>query len=74
MDKPKKKLYIHFMLRGLRPQATHAFGLNPPNQLVIGYHWLALLNQVRKNLSPRNLVSSWRRRRSSYLKSCLTYV
>ena len=50
MDKPKKKLYIHFMLRGLRPQATHAFGLNPPNQLVIGYHWLALLNQVRKNL------------------------
>jgi len=28
--------------------------LNPPSQLVIGYHWLAFLNQVRKNF----LVSS----------------
>ena len=33
----------------LRLQAPDAYGLNPPNQLVIGIHWLALLNQVRKN-------------------------
>ena len=32
------------------PKASHAFGLNPPNQLVIGYHWLTFLNQVRNNL------------------------
>ena len=39
--------------RGLRPPAPDGFGLNPPSQLIIDYHWLALLNQVRKN--PRNL-------------------
>ena len=38
------------MLGGLRPQAPDAFGLNPPGQLVIGYHWLAFLNQVLKQL------------------------
>ena len=27
---------------------TDAFGLNPPSQLVIGYHWLAFPNQVCK--------------------------
>ena len=37
------------VLKGLRPQAPDAFGLNTPNQLVIGYHWLAFLNQARKN-------------------------
>ena len=26
--------------RGLRPQAPHALGLNPPSQVFIGYHWL----------------------------------
>ena len=35
---------------GLRPWTPHAFGLNPPTQLVIGYHWFAFLNQIRKNL------------------------
>ena len=30
-------------------------GLNPPSQLVIVYHWLTFLNQVCKNLCPRNL-------------------
>ena len=33
---------------GLHPQAPHAVGLNPPSQLVIGYHWLAFLNQVNQ--------------------------
>ena len=32
--------------RGPCCQAPAAFGLNPPSQLVIGYHWLTLLNQV----------------------------
>ena len=41
---------------GLFPQAPDAFGFNPPSQLVLGYHWLAFLNQIHKNLSsPRNL-------------------
>ena len=34
-------------------KAPDAFGLNHPSQLVIGYHWLAFLNQVRKYLSPQ---------------------
>ena len=38
---------------GLRTQAADGFGLNPPNQLVIGYRFL---NQVCKNLpSSRDL-------------------
>ena len=36
--------------RGLRTQAPDAFELNRPGQLVIGYHWLAFLNQVGKYL------------------------
>ena len=40
---------FHTPHRGLRPQALKAFGLNPHSQLVIGYHWLAFLHQVRKN-------------------------
>ena len=35
-------------LMGLRSQASDYFGLNLPSQLVIGYHWLASLNQVRR--------------------------
>ena len=35
---------------GHRSQAPNAFGLKPPSQLVIGYHWLAFLSQVKKNL------------------------
>ena len=38
------------MLGVLRPQASDTFGLNPLSQLAIGYHWLAFLNHVRKNL------------------------
>ena len=37
--------------KGFRPQASVIFGLNSPSQLFIEYHWLAFLNQVRKNLS-----------------------
>ena len=44
-------LAVHIPHRALRPQAQDAFGLNLPSQLVTGYHWLAFLNQVRKNLS-----------------------
>ena len=35
---------------GLLLQALDAFKLNPCSQLVIGYHWLVLLNQARQNL------------------------
>ena len=36
----------HTSHRGLHHQASNAFELNPPSQLVIGHHWLAFLNQV----------------------------
>ena len=36
--------------RGLRHQATEAFGFYPLSQLTLGYHSLAFLNQVRKSL------------------------
>ena len=35
--------------RGLHSQAPDAFRLNPRRQLVIGYYWLAFLNQVGKD-------------------------
>ena len=44
-----------FMLGRLGPQAPHAFGLNPPIQLVIGYHWLVFLKRVRK---PSQVITS----------------
>ena len=34
----------------LHTEAPDTFGLNTPSQLVLGYHWLALLNQVLKNI------------------------
>ena len=37
----------HTPHRGLRFQAPDAFRLSSPSQLVIGYHWLAILNSVR---------------------------
>ena len=40
---------------GARPQAPDAFGLNLPGQLVIGYHWLAFLNQLQ-NAKKINLL------------------
>ena len=51
-NSPKKfgeKIQL-FYVRGFYPQAPDAFRLNPPNQLVIGYHRLVFLYQVRKNL------------------------
>ena len=36
--------------RMFRTQAPNDFGLNPHSQLVIGYHWLAFLNQIHKNI------------------------
>ena len=39
-----------FMLGVLRPQALNTFGLNPTIELVIGFHWLPFLNQVRKKI------------------------
>ena len=57
----KKKKFIQFStknyfiiknkqnrIKNIRPQASAVFGLHPPSQLVIGYHWLAFLSQVRK--------------------------
>ena len=35
--------------RGLCPHTLGAFGLNLPSQVVIGYHWLEFLNQIRRN-------------------------
>ena len=53
-NQSNKKIYF---VRGLRPQAPDAFGLNSPSQLVIGYHWLSLLNrenrQILKNIKLR---------------------
>ena len=40
---------LHTSHRGLHPQALVAIGLNPPSQLVIGYHWLSFLKQVCEN-------------------------
>ena len=41
----------------------NAFGLNSPNQLVIRYHWLAFLNQVRNESktqsSKSQILESW---------------
>ena len=34
------------------------FGLNTPSQLVIGYHWLAFLNQVGKQTVENTVVPS----------------
>ena len=51
-----KKVKKNPVLRGLGPQAPDAFGLNPPSQLAIGYHWLTFLNQVRKK-SLRMLIT-----------------
>ena len=34
--------------RGVHFQAPDTIGLNPPGQLIVGYNWLALLNQDRK--------------------------
>ena len=41
---------------GFHSQAPTDFGLNPPGQLVIGYHWLAFLNQVKSETYNRNFV------------------
>ena len=44
MVKIRKKLKLNENLKNYRnAQQTDAFGLNSPSQLVIGYHWLALL-------------------------------
>ena len=46
---PKRSVFVGGLAlhRGLRPQAPDGFGLNPSSQLVLRYHWLAFLNQVR---------------------------
>ena len=46
LGKIKKKI----VLWRLHLQVRDAFGLNPPSQLIIGYHWVVFLNQVRKNV------------------------
>ena len=38
---------------GFAPHTPDAFGINPPSQLVIAYHWLAFLNQVLKQSKHR---------------------
>ena len=37
------------------PPGPDAFVLNPPRHLVIGYHWLAFLNQVRNQAQTNSL-------------------
>ena len=39
------------------PQAPDAFGLNPPSQLVLRYHWLAFLNLVLGSKSLSSLLT-----------------
>ena len=60
---PKTSVFVwgfipHIPHWGLRPQAPDAFGLNPPTQLVLGYHWLAFLNQVRASPT-KKIVQKW---------------
>ena len=45
----QKKCLFCFHVKTIA-QALGTFGLNPSSHLVIGYHWLAFLNQIRKNL------------------------
>ena len=47
--------HIPHLRRRLNPQAPDNFGLNPSGQLVIGYHWLAFLNQIHHPSSLRML-------------------
>ena len=47
----------HIPHRGLHLQAPDAFGLNPPSQLVLGYHWLVFLNQVNKESQTQSSTS-----------------
>ena len=53
VKKLKKKNYAR---EALPPKSPSLWCLNPPNQLVIGYHWLAFLNhECKKNVCPRYL-------------------
>ena len=45
------ELNPHTRHRGFHHQTPDKFGFNPPSNLVIGYHWLAFLNQVHKILA-----------------------
>ena len=49
---PKPPVFVRVFIPR-QPQA--AFALNPTSQLVIGYPWLAFLNQVLKNLKSQTL-------------------
>ena len=53
----KNKFNIFFVLEGLHPLGPDAFEFNSPSQLVIGYHWLAFLDQVRKIFA--NFLRIW---------------
>ena len=61
--------------RGLRPQAQDTFGMNPLCQQVIGYHWLAFLNQVRNqfitNVGTKSTISQkLEKKLVNFLKIC----
>ena len=51
-------------------QTPDISGLNPPNQLLIGYHWLAFQNKVRKNiLRPQFTINDeWKNNHTSKTK------
>ena len=53
---------------GLAPHTQDAFELDPPIQLVIGYHWLAFLNQIPE-ISIENIV-----KRIKEIKSDFFYI
>ena len=68
------KFWYCFMSGGLRPQASDAFGLNPPSQLVIGYHWLTFLNQGKILPSPKSLKWKFYQMKISQLKILDDYL
>ena len=60
---PKLPVFVegfapHTPRRRLLPPAPDAFGLDPPSQLVLEYHWLAFLNQVHKNQVPISMLTT----------------
>ena len=58
-----------------RPRMLLDWIVNTPSQLVIGYHWLAFLNQVRKSLlSTRFLNENFVKREKKNLKIYFLYM
>ena len=47
-DEEGSVMKMHSIYLHIAQANSDSFGLNPHSQLVIGYRWLAFMNQVRK--------------------------